>query len=147
MERIDEENVKKVISWIEAGRGVAVWQSVDLSRPGVEGMTPASTDGEETTKPHWMYGNTPARVCHALDEFEVATYREHKRMRVAVRMTSSGLGYKCTDASSRKIRAAVNKAGPGSVYHFDYGAENPEVVISVPDKIVPLPEWRKAHKT
>ena len=46
---------------------------------------------------------------------------------------------RCTSAATRKIRAAVEKAGSEASYHFDY--ETREAVITVPDKVVSLAEY------
>jgi hypothetical protein len=47
--------------------------------------------------------------------------------------------FKVTDGGTRKIRAAVDKAGEGATYEFDY--ETQEAIITVPDKRVSLAEY------
>lgn len=57
----------KVRAWLDAGRRLAVWRSLDLSTVGREWFTP----GDVTTPPHWSAGKVPAVV---LDVAEVSFY-------------------------------------------------------------------------
>ena len=71
----------------------------------------------------------------------VVTEREVRRFQVAVRRGAQGLQYKLTDASSKRLRKAMEKAGDGARYVFDY--ETQEAVILISDKTVPLSEWKE----
>jgi hypothetical protein len=64
-----------------------------------------------------------------------------KRFRVAVRRGAQGLNLKLTIHSGERLRREVEKAGEGAWYQFDY--ERQEAVILVPDKTVPLSEWKE----
>lgn len=106
------ENASKMLDWIEHRGGIAVWRSVNLSNPGASWSTPALTDGKPTPKPTWQAASEPELVTDA-SNVEVCEDREVKRFRVAVKRGDS-LNFVCTDASTRKIRQAVEKAGDGS---------------------------------
>jgi hypothetical protein len=73
-------------------------------------------------------------------EIDVIVPKVFKRFHGAVRMGSQGLSMKLTDGASRRLKSYLAKAGQGSWYEFDYGAEE-NVVILVPDKTVPLSKW------
>ena len=132
-------NAPKLAEWIAKRGGVAVWRSVDLSDPGCSMSTPALTDGGPTGKPHWKVDSKPERIITDASLIDVVTRKEVKRFRIAVRRGGQGLSMKLTDHSSRKLRMAVDKAGKGADYQFDY--ETQEAVVTVPDETVPLNEW------
>jgi hypothetical protein len=69
------------------------------------------------------------------------TWKEVRRFRVGVRR-GDGLSFKLTDGATRKLRAAVANAGELATYRFDY--EMQEAVVLVPDKTVPLNQWRSS---
>lgn len=50
---------------------------------------------------------------------------------------------KCTDASTRRIRAAVERAGEGAYHVFDYMTQ--EAVIMRPTRQVPIAEYVAAR--
>jgi len=133
---ISPENATAIKRWITDRGGVALWGSVDLSDLSWSVLTPKLTEaGAETPKPHWKAGQTPARVFTCLEDFEVVTPREVKRFHVAVRTTQTGR-VKLTDASTRHVRSAVEKAGENAWYEFDYSVQ--KAVILVPDQTVLL---------
>ena len=133
------ENAGKMREWIKSRGGIAIWRSANLSNPGASWSTPAETDGKPMTKPTWQAQDKPERVITDASEIEVVTRKEVRRFRVAVRQGDSGLQFKLTDASSRKLREAMSKLGDESSYHFDY--ETQEAILTMPDKRVPLNEW------
>lgn len=138
---VTSEHATKLASWIKDRGGVAVWKSVDLSDPGASSFTPAITvDGTPYQKPHWKYANEPSKIVTKPEDVQVSVDKEVRRFHVAVRMGSQGLSMKLTDASSRKVREAVAKAGEGAYYVFDYG-DYKNCVILAPEKTVPLTEW------
>ena len=97
-----------------------------------------SLGGQPTPKPHWKVASEPSRIITDASEIDVVTWKEVKRFHVGVRR-GDGLSFKLTGGATRKVRAAVAKAGDGATYHFDYDAQ--EAVIVVPDKVVPLNLW------
>ena len=138
------ENAPKMREWIASRGGVAVWPSVNLSNPGASWSTPALTaEGSPTTKPTWQADTKPAFVVTSEADIGVETMREVRRFHVATRHGRSN-PVKLTDASNRKLDAALTKAGKGSSYVFDYSTQ--EAVILVPETTVPLSEWQPARE-
>jgi hypothetical protein len=129
---------EKFAMWIKYRGGVMVWANCDLSNCDAGDMyTPARTEAGNANDPgippHWRvrYQETITD----LSKFKfVKELKEVKRFRVAIRVGDSGLRVKCTDASTRKIRAACDKVQAqykvAPSYRFDY--ETQECVISVP---------------
>jgi hypothetical protein len=136
-----EENVAKFAEWIRERGGIAVWRSQDLSDPCFSLSSPfLSKEGKPTTKPHWKVGETPDLVVTDPALIHVITVKEVKRFRVALRRGDQGFKIKLTDASSQKVNAAVERAGEGASYHFDYDTQ--VVVITAPvDRGMSLEEW------
>lgn len=133
------ENAASMRMWIEKRGGIAIWPSVNLSNPGASWSTPANTlEGTPTPKPTWQAADKPERVITDPNEVVVVTRKEVKRFHVAVRQ--AGLTLKCTDGATRKIRAAVAKAGEGASYEFDQGSQ--EAIITVPGETVSLAAWK-----
>ena len=140
---VTEEHAPKFLEWIAKRGGVAVWPSVDLSDPGVSMSSPALTpEGKPTPKPHWKLASEPSRVITSASEIDVVTWKEVKRFHVGVRRGSQGMSIELTDGATRKLRAAVAKAGEGATYRFDY--EEQAAVILVPSEVVPLDQWSAA---
>jgi hypothetical protein len=138
---ISIENASLIATWIKTREGVVVWKSIDLSDPHKEMLTP----GDKLLKPHWKMANQPAYIIKEAKDITVITAKELKRFHVATRMSGNGMSMKCTDASSRRIEAAVTKAGEGAFYVFDYGDEK-NCVIMVPDKTISLTEYMETTK-
>jgi hypothetical protein len=133
------ENAPKFLKWLRERGGIAVWNSIDLGNPGASWSTPAMTEGgKPMTSPTWQADRTPSRVVTDPDDVVVIFPREVKRFYVAIRR-GSGLSYNLTDASSRRLRKAVEKAGKDAWYEFDFSSQ--EAVIFVADSVVPILEW------
>ena len=138
------ENAPKFWKWIKERGGVAVWASLNLADPGKSWSTPArQEDGNPFQNPSWEAKETPVMVITDPNEVGVSLDREVRRFRVGVRAGRQGLSLKVTDGGSRKIKAAVEKAGEGAYYVFDY--YNQEAVILAPEKTCSLTEWYKTH--
>jgi len=136
------ENAGRFRDWIKNRGGVAIWRSVNLSNLGRSWSTPALTvEGEPTAKPSWESDSKPARIIRDESEIEVIVAKEVKRFHVALRPGDQGLSYKLTDASTRRVRTACEKAGEKSWYEFDYG--NQEAVILVPDGVTRLDQYEQ----
>ena len=136
-------DAKKGWYWITNRGGIAIWE-VQLIGGGPGGvrsyMSPAcQLDGSPMTKPHWSVGNKPREIVTDPREISVVEPKEVKRFHVALRMGRQGLTMKCTDASTRKIRAAVEKAGEGAWYEFDYSTQ--EAVIYAAGAEIALKDW------
>lgn len=132
------KDAQRIKEWIANRGGVLIWKSINLSNPGASWTTPAVDEsGQRVEKPTWQADNLPALHITDAADVEVVVPREVKRFHVAVRR--AGLALKVTDAGSRHIHAAVDKAGEGAWYEFDYSTQ--EALILVPDKVVPLTEF------
>lgn len=131
------ENESMMARWLVERGGIAVWGCLDPRRAGQTWSSPALTkDGQPTPKPHWAVTSEPIRIITDPAEVVVETSREVRRFRVAVRVGSQGLTLKLTDASSAKVRRAVEKAGDGAFHQFDYATQ--EAVIYVPAERRPI---------
>jgi hypothetical protein len=139
------ENAVKMAEWLRTRGGLAIWNSVDLSDPGFSMTTPVLTgDLKPYPKPHWKVENQPSRIITDAAEVVVSEDVEVKRFHIAVRMGSQGLTLKLTDASTRRVRKEVEKAGEGAYYTFDYGTQ--EAVIMKPAKQTPLLDYLKGKQ-
>lgn len=137
--QVQAEYAAKIKDWLDNRGGLLIWESVDLSNPGTVTSPFKNSDGTLVTKPHWRLGDEPIRHITSIDDIEVCVDKEVKRFRVGVKGGEQGLSLKVTAGGTRKIRAAVEKAGIGAYYQFDYGTQ--EAVIMVPEKVIPLAEW------
>jgi len=100
-------------------------------------FTPAyDTDGKPYSKPHWKYAAAPDFIVTDPSKVILNQYQELKRFHIAIRLGGSGMMLKCTDASTRKIKRAVEQAGENARYEFDYLTQ--EAVILVPESTVTL---------
>jgi hypothetical protein len=135
-----EGNAARFKEWILHRGGVAVWSSHSMSDPGKSYSTPAEDlEGGPISRPRWDVGDKPDFVVTDAKDIGVITEREVKRFHVAVRRGSNNpFLFKCTDASSRRIKKELKKVD-GSYYTFDY--ETQECVILAPAAVVPLSEW------
>jgi hypothetical protein len=77
----------------------------------------------------------------------VQSPKEVKRFHIAIRRGAQGFSFKLTDTSSERVRKACAKAArdynTDSWYVFDYDTQ--EAVILVPEKEVPLTDWKEAQ--
>lgn len=129
---VSADNAAKIWGWLQTRGGIAIWQSINLSNPGASWTTPAThQDGTQVTKPTWQAANTPHRIITDPADVAVSVDKEVTRFHVAVRRSGAmGLTIKVTDGGSRRIRAAVAKAGEGAYHSFDY--ETQEAIILAP---------------
>jgi len=95
------------------------------------------------SKPHWAATDKPLAIITDMDDVIVDIPREVKRFHVAVRMGSSGLNMKLTDATSKRLRDECAKVGPDSWYEFDYGMQ--EAIIYAPSESITLAEWSSRY--
>lgn len=134
-----EENALTYLQWFRERGGIAVWPSVNLSKLGTSWTTPAqTTEGTPTPQPTQEADSKPSKVITDPALVKVLVPREIKRFRVAIRRSGNGIYLKCTEASTRRINAAVAKY-PGSWYVFDHGTQ--EAVILASDSERSLADW------
>lgn len=131
-----------VWEWMNKRGGIRIWHSQNLSDLSKTYTTPFyNRDGtERTDPPHWS-APTPGERIIRHEDVGVSIDKEVKRFRVATRR--AGFGWKCRDASSRKIREQVAKAGVGAYHCFDYDTQ--EAVIMAPRMVIPFPEYAKQN--
>lgn len=144
--KVKTRDASKVRDWLANRGGILLWGCLDLASPGTQWTTPRFDDqGAPTQKPHWAASQQPERVITDEADVVVIVQKLVKRFRVAIRPCRGGMAFKCTDASSRRINAAVDKAskdGTVEAWHeFDYGTQ--EALIFAADREVPLPEYRE----
>lgn len=138
----DSDHAPKLAAWLRERGGICVWTSADLSSGGQKMVTPAlDSEGRAAHPPHWSVDKTPTKITDAA-RVGVRVLREVKRVRVAVEK-GQGLSFDLTEASSRRLREELEKAGPESGYAFDYDRQ--EAVISVCEREVALAEWEAQH--
>ena len=136
------QNAGKMKEWIEKRGGIAVWNGINLSNLR-ELLTPAKAeDGAPYSKPSWDMPNEPTKIVTDPAEVCVTLDKEVRRFHIAIRRSGNGLSLKLTDASSEKVRRAVEKAGDGAYYLFDHDTQ--DAVIMKPEKSIPLTEYAEA---
>lgn len=104
-----------------------MWRNDNLSNPSAGDMyTPArDPDGELTRSPHWSHPGPPTLVTDITAFLFATEVAEVKRFRVAI--ACKQFNFKLTDASSRKLKAAMEEAGEDAFYEVDYATQ--EAVI------------------
>ena len=138
--KLSVESAIKVREWIRDRGGAQVFQSINMSDLGRRMLSPVrDKDGKLNGKPCWSMADKPERILIREDECEVCFDREVKRFRVGIRWGAQGLTLKVTDAGTNKIRAAVEKAGGGAYYEFDYSTQ--EAIIMAPERTVFMEGW------
>jgi hypothetical protein len=138
---VEPLSAAKAAAWIALCGGLAVWRGRDLGQPGNAWIGPAHlTDGSPAQRPHWSCGEKPDRVVTDPAQVEVVERREVRRFRIAVR-PGYGLALVLTDASTRRLDAALGEAGDGATYAF----EGRDAVVYAVASRTPLPAWLEAH--
>lgn len=138
---VTDYNADKVLDWMKNRGGVAVWRSVNLSNLGTSWTTPALTgEGKPSGKPSWQAANEPDKVIADPSRIAVVGEKVVRRFHVGTRMAGSGMALKVTDGGTRRIHAAVAKAGPDAYYRFDYGSYENAVIV-VPEFKCSLDKW------
>ena len=128
---ITPEQVGRVQELLDQNDGtIWLWKSVNLNNLGMWWLTAPGS-----SKPNWQAGLPPTSI--TADDIEVTQYEEFKRVKIALRRSSSGLYAKLTDHSSDKVHRALEQAGEGSVYHF----EGMYAIINRPSSTKPLKEF------
>lgn len=127
------------LHWIQHCGGIAVWRSLDIEAPDRRWATPAwqDADGRPSPPPHELAERTPAVVCTDPTEWLVAY--DEPVVRFAVCVEKSPRGWKLDGTSTARVNGAIEAAGEGAYYQFDYATQ--EVVILAPVRVVPLSQW------
>ena len=137
---VTADNAKLIWDWLQTRGGIAIWRSINLSNPGDSWTTPVNGgDAKPKSKPTWEAANEPERIITDPADVVVSVDKEVKRFHIAIRMGRQGMSLKLTDGSTRKVEKAVEKAGDGAYYRFDY--ETQEAVIFAPESTTPLTDY------
>lgn len=152
---VAEENARKFADWLKTRGGILIWNSADLGSAGRSVSTPALTeDGKPYPSPGWQFPNWDRHVTDIAD-VEVYTVRVVETFKI--RLKRSGMNLVLNNASDRRVRTALDRAGDGSSYRFGATGTsqgNPAhglmfgedmVEICVDDTTVPLTEWLTQH--
>jgi hypothetical protein len=145
MKRIEtsQEDAAKILGWLNAGRGAALWGCADLGCPSKTWTTPArKTDGTPMEKQNWQMNDAPSLVVESAEDVTVYIDKEVKRFHVGVKR-GCGFTFECTSAASKRIRKETEKAGPKAYHVFDYAFQ--DAVIMAPDSEMSLADWAKAN--
>ena len=142
---ITAEKAPLMLGWLKDRGGLAIWQSTNLNYP-MSWTCPVNDEhGQPKPKPYKVAADQPERIITSTDEVLVHTDHEVARFHVAVRMGRQGLQVKLTDASTAKVKKALEKAGDYAFHRFDY--ETQEAVIMAPDgQSLTLTQWAKEHQ-
>ena len=89
--RILAENALQIWQWFQERGGIAVWKSVDMSKPGaVVDYADQDADGSPPNKPSWESEQHPVRTITDPAEVVVNVPKEVKRFRVAIKVGARG---------------------------------------------------------
>ena len=142
---VSPQAAPKIRQWLEERGGIQVWSSIDFSDPSWSMITPLlGPDGVKVGPPSWKAGAAP-RVITDPAEIVVSIDQEVRRFHVALYLGSQGLKIKLKPGSTRRVQAAVAKAGTGAYHIFDF--ETQEAVIMAPVSTIPLKDWVDAENT
>ena len=140
----DVRNAAQFLEWIRVRGGLALWRSLNLSDLTSWTCPLKDAAGNVKSKPFGHAKNEPYRVITSSDDVLVQPDKEVRRFKIALRVGRQGLSLKLTDGSTAKVRKAVEKAGVGAYYAFDY--ETQQAIIMAPDgDPQTLTEWAKAR--
>lgn len=138
-------NAPKFADWITNRGGIATWKSADLSCAGKTWSAPyLETDGSVKAKESWQMESKPASVTTDPAEVDIYECTEVNRFPIAIQRGRADFSMRLTDGSTRKVEAAVEKAGDGAYYEFDYDSQ--EAVIMTSKVTMTLKEWMEKNK-
>ena len=139
LQRVSPQAAPAILKWLAERGGIQVWSSIDFSDPFWSTITPLmGPDGVKVGPPHWKADAAP-RVITDPAEIVVSVDKEIRRFHVAIYLGSQGLKVKLKPGSTRRVHAAVAKAGEGAYHLFDF--ETQEAVIMAPASTIPLKDW------
>jgi len=142
-------SAQQVADWIATRGGVAVWTSIDFSRPGEASLTPAfDFAGRTMGKPSWHYGNDPVIIT---DPEKIGVYCEtlFKVIPVVLRVGSMGLSLKLSDSSQRNLDRTLARceAKHGSAHWRRGGLDDrPAMSVYYTDGMLSLGEWIRGQR-
>lgn len=139
--RCNVDNADAFSKWLSSRGGLLLWEAADFTP--MSWSTPATTEaGDVMGQPTWRCKKTPTLHITDAADIEVFQNKEIRRFKVAHKpKPDNGLMRTLTDHSDRKLRVALDLAGPDSTYEFDYASG--EAVILVSETMGSLATWRE----
>lgn len=136
-------NAPQMKKWITERGGIVRWASVDLSDPGAGMLGPRiGPDGKLTTKPHWKMGDEPELHITDPEQVGILTEKEFKTVRIGIQRGSGFMQMVLTDSATRRVREALEEAGEGSRYVFDFDDHDRRIArIMRVDGVISLKQW------
>lgn len=101
---ISKADAPRIADWLANRGGVAIWQSLDLSRAGERVFAPA-----DAPRPSWRYADKPVEIVTQAGDIGVYTETLFKAFPVSLRRSSNGLTLKLTDNSQRKVDTVMRQ--------------------------------------
>ena len=136
------ENAKQFLTWIRERGGLALWRTLNLSNPGQSWTCPLKdAEGNIKGKPHGYADSEPCRIITNTDDVIVHVDKEVKRFHVG--LIQRGMKIVLTDGATRRVNAAVEKAGEGAYHVFD--GQDAVIMAPEPGKSMTLTEWAKIN--
>jgi hypothetical protein len=146
------DNARKFADWLNTRGGILIWKSQDLGSAGRSVSTPARTlEGADYPSPGWQF-TKPDRLI--TDPAEVEVYTSKVVETFPIKLKQQGMKIVLTNASDRKVRAALARHGDSA--HYIFGAtgtsqgSTPHALLSggedtvsicIDDTTIPLQEW------
>jgi len=136
-------NAPNMAKWITERNGIVRWASIDLSDPGAGMLGPRiGPDGKLTTKPSWKMGNEPEFHVTDPEEVGIITKKEVKTVRIGIQRGSGFMQMVLTDSASKRVKDALDEAGEGSRYVFDFDDHDRRIArIMKADAVISLKQW------
>ncbi len=126
--RLDAAIEPKVREWIDSGRGLLAWENQEIGSSAAQYVyTPAITNGRQTDKPVWRYGN-PQTV--DVDRIVFVDVQVIQTFRAGLKRFYWGMWL--TDASEAKaerLLAKIRETHPGAVRSWSFDPDNPGKAI------------------
>lgn len=153
---INSADAPRIVEWLQTRGGIRVWENRDIGGDSNGATTPAKTkEGADYPSPHWRFGQEPARTITDPADVEVAT--DVVVETITIKLKSSGHRMVLNNASDRRVRAALERAGEGSYYTFGIGNDPAARLINSltvgedictiwrQAQVTPLPLWLQSH--
>ena len=132
---VTAENAAAIWSWLTTRGGLAIWRSMNPSRPAASWTTPVkAADGRLTTKPAPDAADSPERIITDAAEVVVSVDAETNRVPVN-RHPDGGL----SQASADAVYAAVVKAGEAAYFRLEQDKD--EAIIYACVGQTPITDW------
>lgn len=129
--RLDASIEPKVREWIDSGRGLLQWENQEIGSSAAHTVyTPAITDGAQTAKPSWRYGN-PHTV--EIDRIVFVDVQVLQTFRAGLKRFYWGMWLNdVSEAKAERLLAKIRETHPGAVRSWSFDTDNPgKAIVSV----------------